>query len=70
MLVQQQVAIGLYALSEIVCSCTFIENAPMQRDWRDSALPQPVVPEALVHVSATVGSGVVELTEALQRLLQ
>lgn len=41
-----------------------------QRDWRDSTLPQPALPEALVHVSATEGSGVGELREALQSLLQ
>ena len=42
----------------------------VQRDWRDSALPQPALPEALVHVSAVEGTGIATLREALQGLLQ
>ncbi len=41
-----------------------------QRDWRDSALPQPRLPEALVHVSAIEGTGIAELGVAVQGLLQ
>ena len=42
----------------------------VQLDWRDSALPQPALPEALVHVSAVEGTGIAPLREALQSLLQ
>ena len=42
----------------------------VQRDWRDSSLPQPALPEALVHVSAVEGTGIAPLREALQSLLR
>ena len=42
----------------------------VQIDWRDSSLPQPALPEAIVHVSAVEGTGIAPLREALQSLLR
>ncbi|CAK0738001.1 hypothetical protein CVIRNUC_000979 [Coccomyxa viridis] len=57
-------------LREEVASDIMAAAKAMQRDWRDSALPQPALPEALVHVSAVEGTGIAPLREALQSLLQ
>jgi 50S ribosomal subunit-associated GTPase HflX len=41
-----------------------------QADWADSKQPQPSMPVQFVRVSAKTGSGVDELRQALQDILQ
>ena len=62
--------ISAYLTKFVSLQKPLIELVSLQRDWRDSSLPQPALPQALVHVSATEGIGIAELKKALERLLQ